>query len=144
MHPYPHHYDVEAQAMATGNVEVSSDGLPSLQCAPPEQFGGPGDLWSPETLLVGAVANCFILSFRGIARAAHLEWSHLECRVDGVLDRIEGVTRFASMALKVQLKIPAGMSSDKAEKLLTKAKKSCLISNSLNCESNLDAKVLIE
>jgi uncharacterized OsmC-like protein len=45
-------------------------------------------------MLVGAVANCFILSFRAIARKAKLDWLSLECEVDGELDKIENFTQF--------------------------------------------------
>ena len=70
MQQLPHSYVVSASAEAESNVTLSSDGLESVTSAPPEAFGGPGDLWSPETLLVAAVADCFILSFRAIARAS--------------------------------------------------------------------------
>ena len=83
MQDQPHHYFISARAAGTGNVIVSGEGLPDLETAGPLQFGGPGDLWSPEDMLVGAVANCFVLSFRAIARKAKLEWLALECKVDG-------------------------------------------------------------
>ena len=41
-----------------------------------------------------AVADCFILSFRDIARASKLSWLSLECDVEGALTRIEGTARF--------------------------------------------------
>jgi len=142
MHPLPHQYTVDARAGATGSVQLCGDGLPAIMCAPPAQFGGPGDQWSPEDLLIGAVADCFVLSFRAIARASKLEWSHLECRVDGTLDRVEGVTRFVGMTVHARLTAPAGTSRDKAERLLAKAENSCLVSNSLACEIGLETELL--
>ena len=35
MHPYPHHYAVQAAATPEGDVPVSSQGLPDLATAPP-------------------------------------------------------------------------------------------------------------
>jgi organic hydroperoxide reductase OsmC/OhrA len=58
MHPFPHHYYVSAEGNATGAVTLSSPGLATLESAPPVEFDGPGDRWSPETLLVGAIADC--------------------------------------------------------------------------------------
>ena len=75
MQEFPHHYVAAASAESEGSVEVTSPGLESLETAGPAEFGGPGDLWSPETLLVAAVADCFILGFRAIARAARLKSS---------------------------------------------------------------------
>jgi len=131
MQPYPHEYSVEASAAATGPVTLSSQGLPSLETAPPREFDGPGDRWSPETLLVGAVADCFTLSFRAIAAASKLEWTALRCRAEGKLDRSEGVARFTEMTLRVRLEIPPGVEVERARRLLEKSEKACLITNSL-------------
>jgi len=57
MHPYPHLYTVQASASPEGDVPLACAGLPTLTTAPPAEFDGPGDRWSPETLLVGAVAD---------------------------------------------------------------------------------------
>ena len=72
MQDFPHHYSAFARAQEQGEIELGGDGLAPLQSAPPAEFGGPGDLWSPETLLVAAVADCFALTFRAIARASKL------------------------------------------------------------------------
>ena len=90
MQEFPHHYRVNASAEADGNVTIKADDLPEIVTAPPAEFGGPGDQWSPETLLVGAIADCFVLTFRAIASASKLEWSALECSAEGVLERVNG------------------------------------------------------
>ena len=129
MHPYPHHYTVQARAEATGDVEISAEGLPTLRTAPPVEFDGPGDRWSPETLLCAAVADCFVLSFRAIARASKLDWTGLECRVEGTLDRVEGKSRFTEVVVHATLRVPGGVDQERATRLLEKAEQSCLISN---------------
>ena len=90
MQDFPHHYRVGATAEPDGDVSLTGDGLDAIASAPPAEFGGPGDRWSPETLLVAAVADCFILSFRVIARASKLPWISLKCEVEGTLERREG------------------------------------------------------
>src|SRR5579863_3794706 len=94
MQPYPHRYGAAAAAEPSGPVTVSSRGLPSLETFPPPEFGGPGGVWSPETLLCAAVVDCFILTFRAVARAARFEWRELECRVEGVLERVGSNSEF--------------------------------------------------
>ena len=94
MQAFPHHYTVEASGSGTGDVELKADGLPTLRSVSPIQFDGPGDRWSPETLLVAAVGDCLILTFRAVARASGFAWTSLECDVTGTLDRIERSTRF--------------------------------------------------
>ncbi len=139
MHPYPHVYSVSASGSATGIVPVSSKGIPSIDTAPPAEFDGPGDAWSPETLLVAAVANCFILTFRGVARAAKLEWERVECQVEGVLERKEGVTSFSRFKTRATLQLAAGADRGRAQELLGRAEKLCLIANSLRGERELEA-----
>jgi peroxiredoxin-like protein len=142
MHPYPHHYSVDACGRTTGNITVSAKGLPPLQTAPPAEFEGPGDRWSPETLLVGAVADCFILTFRAVARASNLSWAALRCNATGQLDRVDGKTRFTGIALHADLTIPAEADADKARRLLEKSEKACLITNSLAFSATLTCDIV--
>jgi organic hydroperoxide reductase OsmC/OhrA len=141
MEAYPHHYVVDASAQATGDVAVSAPGLPPLQTAPPAQFDGPGDRWSPENLFVAAVADCFILTFRAVARASNLPWTALRCATEAKLERAEGVTRFTQMVLRARLTVPPGTDADKARRLLEKAEKACLITNSLALTPELSCEI---
>ena len=143
MQNLPHHYTVTATANTEDNVRLSSTGLVDLESAPPVEFGGPGDLWSPETLLAAAVADCFILSFRAVARASKLEWESLTCDVDATLDKVEKATRFTELTQRVTLTVPAGTDEAKAMRLLEKAEHICLITNSLNAETHLEAEIQV-
>jgi organic hydroperoxide reductase OsmC/OhrA len=141
MHPYPHIYTVQASSAPEGDVPVSSAGLPELTTAPPAEFDGPGDRWSPETLLCAAVADCFLLSFRGVARAQKMPWTSLQCEVQGTLDRVDGKSRFTHMLVKAALVVPEGTEQDKALKAMERAEHVCLISNSLVAERRIEATV---
>lgn len=143
MHPYPHHYAVQASATPEGDVPVSSRGLPDFATAPPAEFDGPGDRWSPETLLCAAVADCFLLSFRAVARAGKLPWTSLRCEVRGKLERVDGTTRFTEIVVEAALVVPEGTDSDKAAKAMQRAEHVCLISNSLVAERRLEATVAV-
>lgn len=142
MQDLPHKYQVSANAENEGNVALTGEDLPQIVTAPPAEFGGPGDQWSPETLLVGAVADCFILTFRAIARASKLEWTNLECTAEGVLDRVERVTRFTEFTVRAKLTVPAGTDTDKARRLLEKSEESCLITRSMTAAAHLQAEVI--
>jgi len=141
MDAYPHHYKVQAAAKTEGSVALAAERLPSLLSAPPTQFGGPGDQWSPETLLVAAAVDCLILTFRAIARASKLPWLSLDCDGEGVLDRVDGVTRFTEIRINARLVLPVGGDAERAKRLLEKAEKTCLITCSLQAESVLNADV---
>jgi organic hydroperoxide reductase OsmC/OhrA len=142
MHPYPHTYRVSAAAENTGSVKVSSTQLPKLETAAPPEFDGPGGMWSPETLLCASIADCFILTFRAVARAARFEWLHLECRVEGVLERVERVSQFTRYATVARLTVPASADFTKARVLLEQAEHGCLVSNSLRGSRTLDSEVV--
>jgi organic hydroperoxide reductase OsmC/OhrA len=135
-------YRVSATASQAGLVTVASAGLPDIETAPPPEFDGPGGAWSPENLLVAALADCFILTFRGVSRAARLEWLKLDCRVEGTLERVEGAAWFTRYATFATLTVPAGSDVAKASALLERAEKNCLISNSLRGVRRLEAEVI--
>lgn len=143
MHPFPHLYTVNARCQPSGNVTLASSGLANLPSAPPAEFDGPGDQWSPETLLCAAVADCFNLSFRAVAAASKFTWESLDCEVRGTLDRIERVSQFTRFDIQATLKLPAGADSARAQHLLEKSKQVCLISNSLKGEFHLTTQITI-
>lgn len=144
MQDYPHHYIVSADAPCEGIIDVSCPGLETLPSLAPAEFGGPGDLWSPETFLVAAVADCFILTFRAVSRASKFEWNSLSCEVDGVLDRVDKVTQFTDYHIKVVLHVPAGSNQKKAERLLHKSEQVCLVTNSLTGRRHLHTTIVID
>jgi organic hydroperoxide reductase OsmC/OhrA len=141
MQEFPHHYRVSARANVEDNVELTSPGLVALESAGPAEFGGPGDQWSPETLLAAAVADCYVLSFRAIARASKFDWISLECTVDAVLEKVEKVTQFTEFHEKVVLEIPRGADEKKAVRLLERAEHVCLVTNSMTAATHLEATV---
>lgn len=48
MSSHPHHDIASASAQREGYVSLAGAGLPALPTAPPPEFGGTGDHWSPE------------------------------------------------------------------------------------------------
>ena len=141
MQDFPHHYRVAAEGGTEGTINLTSPGVPDLDSAAPAEFGGPGDQWSPETLLAAAVADCLILSFRAIARASKFDWISLNCDVDAVLEKVDKVTQFTSYYETVVLEVPPGTDEGKAMRLLEMAERACLVTNSLIGKTHLDATV---
>jgi organic hydroperoxide reductase OsmC/OhrA len=142
MLPLPHRYTVSAAASAVGRVQLESPGLAPLESDPPSEFGGPGDRWSPETLLTAALVDCFVLNFRAVAAASRFDWTRLECRAEGTLDRIERVTQFTAFTVYARLSLLPGADQDRARKLLEKAEQLCLISSSLKASKHLEIELI--
>lgn len=144
MHDFPHHYQVTASSTnREDDVTLEAAGLPAIRSASPAEFDGPGDRWSPETLLVGAVADCFILTFRAVAQASKLSWISLTCEVDGTLDRVERTMQFTRFDLRAHLEVPAGSSAEAAQRALQKSEQACLITNSLKAATHLESTVSV-
>jgi organic hydroperoxide reductase OsmC/OhrA len=141
MHPFPHHYAVNAVVRPGGDVPLSAEGVRVIESAPPKEFDGPGNQWSPEGLLTAAVADCFVLSFRAIAAASKYPWISLESRTEGTLDRVDGKMRFTRFDTHAKLQVPAGADIERAKKLLEKAELTCLVANSLSSERHLTVQV---
>jgi organic hydroperoxide reductase OsmC/OhrA len=142
MHPFPHIYQVNATVRSDGDITLESPGLRALATNTPAEFDGPGDRWSPETLFVGAVLDCFLLTFRGIARASRLPWESIACEVNGRLERPDHITRFTEVEIRARLKIPAGTPEDRARRILVRAEETCLITRSLSAVTHLEIEIL--
>ena len=137
MAQFPHQYSIRSTAQTEGPVILERAGLPNLESMPPAEFGGPGNLWSPEDLLVGAVGDCFILSFRAIAAASKFAWKSLRCDVSGKLDRVERKVCFTEFQVTAHLVIPEDTDADRGKHLLEKAEQTCFITNSLSAKVHL-------
>ena len=144
MHSLPHFYTVKASGAHQGHLKVTADNLPDLIADAPIGFDGPGDIWSPEDMLMSSVATCTILSFKAISRASKFEWVSIECESTGELALAERKLSFTQINTKVKLVIPQNENSDKAIKLLNKAEANCLISNSLTANSQLECEIVVE
>ena len=70
MQDFPHHYQASARAATDGDVQLTSPRLVTLRSASPAEFGGPGDRWSPETLLTAAV-GIHDINLRSTAAVGH-------------------------------------------------------------------------
>ena len=141
MQSFPHRYVTRAAGGPEGALSLHGAGLPDLAIAAPAEFDGPGDRWSPETLLAGAVASCFVLTFRAVARASRLAWTDLVCEVEGTLERVDGETRFTEVLLRAILEVPPEVDRERAERILEKSERGCLITSSLRSRVRFEAHV---
>ena len=132
---------IVAMALLPHLADGSLDLMAPVAAYLPE-FGGNGKEWSPETLLCAAIADCFVLTFRGIARASKLTFADVACDVAGKLDRVDGQLRFTGFTLRARLAVPPDTDEARARALLEKAERGCLISRSLAAPTTLAAEVV--
>ncbi len=141
MKPLPHHYDVRLTGGPTGYATLSVQGAPDLRSAPPLDFDGPGDAWSPEHLLLAAVETCFLFTLRSVAQASRIEFTSLELSSAGTVDHKDGVTRFTEIVLRPRLRIPPGVDRTRAVRAMEKSEKACLVSASLSTPIRLEPEI---
>jgi organic hydroperoxide reductase OsmC/OhrA len=142
MKPLPHLYEIHLKGTPTGYASVSAEGLPDLRLAPPPDFGGPGDAWSPEQLLLAAVETCFLLTLRVVAQASKVEFTALHVRAEGTVDRTDSVTRFTKIVLRPRLTVAPGVDRSRAMRALEKSEKACLVAASLSTPVRLEAEIV--
>lgn len=94
-------------------------------------------------MFVGAVADCLVLTFRGIAGLSRFAWVSLECSVTGTVDRVDRVTQFTALEVRGLLKVPSGANEEQARRLLARAEETCLVSSSLKVQPDLRSTVEI-
>ena len=142
MKPLPHHYSVRLAGGPSGHALATADGLPDLRSAPPLDFDGPGDAWSPEHLLLAAVETCFLFTLRAVARASRVEFTTCDVTAEGTVDRADGVTRFTEIILRPRLQLAAGTDPGRARRAMEKAERACLISASIGTPIRLEAELV--
>jgi peroxiredoxin-like protein len=141
MKPLPHRYDVHLSGGPSGYATLSTAGVPELRAAPPADYDGPGDAWSPEHLLLASVQTCFLFTLRAIATLSKLEFTALELDAAGTVDRQEGATRFTEIVLRPTITIRAGTDRQRVLRILEKSEKTCLVSASLSTPIRLEPDI---
>lgn len=137
-------YTYRAQAHWTmhkrGILEVAE--IPrTINFAAPPEFGGEPGLWTPEHLLLGAVVTCYVATFRAIAESSKLAVIGMEVAIEGKIEKQEGGFRFTQIKLRPALTIEKPQDRERAQRLVEKAERICLVSRSLDCPVTLEAKI---
>jgi peroxiredoxin-like protein len=142
MKPLPHRYDVQLSGGSAGYAVLSTAGVPEVKSAPPVDFDGPGDAWSPEHLLLAAVESCFLFTLRAVAKASKFDFVSLDVSAEGTVDRQDGVTRFTEIVLRPRLTLPPGADRSRALHILERSERSCLVSASLSTPVRLEPELM--
>jgi peroxiredoxin-like protein len=142
MKPLPHRYDVRLVDRPADYATLSTAGAPELKSAPPLDFDGPGDAWSPEHLLLAAVETCFLFTLRAIAKGSNVDFLSLDLAAEGTVDRQGGVTRFTEIVLRPRLTLAPGADRSRALRVMEKSEKACLVSASLSTPIRLEPEII--
>jgi peroxiredoxin-like protein len=140
----PHSYNIKATALKDGIYKVSAQNLPDIETAPPKNFGGTGDIWSPEDLFVATIADCFLMTFKAVSSLSKLDWISLDVDAEGTLDKVDSKLQFTEVHLNATLKLKEGGNEERAIRLMHKAEQNCLVTNSIKTKVIFIAKVILK
>ena len=141
MKPLPHTYQARTLGGPAVHAALSTPGAPDLRAAPPLEFGGPGDAWSPEALLLASLEACFLFTLQTVAEAAKMPFVSLDLHGEAVLDRKDGALRLIEIVLRPRLVLAPGADPARALWVLEKSKKSCLIGASLSTPVRMEPEL---
>jgi organic hydroperoxide reductase OsmC/OhrA len=121
-----------------------SDSAPNaIHFTAPPQFGGLEGRWSPEDLLLSAIAGCFTTTFRALADYSDFEYTDLEVEVKGTVRKAESGYEFAEIVIRPTLKISNLEDQPRAGRLLEKAKRLCLVSRALVIPQTFEPRIRV-
>jgi organic hydroperoxide reductase OsmC/OhrA len=124
---------------------MTSPGLPDLDVAAPPEFKGHDGLWTPEHLFVGAISSCFMTTFLAIAELSKLDFVAFAASAEGRLEKVEGIgLQITEILLRPRLALRRPEDRDRALRILEKAERNCLISNSATSRVRLEPEILVD
>ena len=124
---------------------MTSPDLPDLEVAAPPEFQGHAGVWTPEHLFVAAVESCFMTTFLAIAELSKLEFAAFEAHAVGLLEKVEGKgLQMTEVVLRPRLTLRREEDVERALRILDKAERNCLISNSVTSRVVLEPVVTAE
>ena len=121
-------------------VEVDT----TIECATPPEFpNGIAGIWSPETFFLAAIAGCYVNTFQSFCDKFKLRPVSLECEASGTVALVEGKYAFTGVMLNPIVTLANYEDEATALKIMEKAHRYCLISNSIKCPVSVSENVLV-
>jgi peroxiredoxin-like protein len=125
--------------------ELHSPTLPDIRVATPPEFKGHENTWTPEHLFVAAVNSCFMTTFLAIAEMSKLDFTNFKAEAIGRLEKPDGQGYVVTeITVRPRLTIRRAQDADRARRILEKAEKHCLISNSVKSAVRLEPEIAVE
>ncbi|MBV2169490.1 MAG: OsmC family protein [Bdellovibrio sp.] len=141
---YPMKFRVKCAAQSGINVNWQSATNSMEQALPsaiPPEFGGPGKGFSPEDFYALAMVNCYIATFKIYAEKSNLQYQEITAELVLDVDRDEKGFPWMARA-EMNVKLYQASPKEKAEALLNKAVKGCLVMNSIKTEKTVNFELI--
>jgi len=137
-----HVYETEIEWIGEKKGELRAPGLPPLTVATPPEFRGHEGMWSPEHYFVASVNACIMTTFLAIAEFSRFRFLGFQSVARGKLEKVEGQGyQITEIVVRPRLIVAEERDRDRGQRLLEKAEKNCLISNSIKTVVRLEPEV---
>jgi len=135
-------YTTEVEWTGERHGDLRAPVLPNLQVDAPTEFKGHDGVWTPEHLFVASVNSCFMTTFLAIAENSKLEFLSFSAGAKGKLEKLDGRGFIMTeVVLRPKLLISHARDAEWAGRILEKAERNCLISNSIKTETRLEPEI---
>ncbi len=124
-------------------IAKSSSAPNAIHFTSPPAFGGLDGRWTPEDLLLCAIASCYTTTFRALAENSKFEYTDLQVEVGGYISKAETGYSFGEILIRANLLVPQLVDDARALKLLHKAKGLCLVSRALSVQQKFEPHVQV-
>lgn len=138
-------FRTNAQWTSDRNGVLHAEGVPQFITfsAPPEFYGKSGQ-WTPEHLLIGAAASCFVATLGAIAEFSKFKFLVLTVDVAGTLEKNPEGWKLAEIQLQPALIVSRDEDRERAERLIEKAEKACIVARSLACRVVVEPVIQVQ
>jgi peroxiredoxin-like protein len=130
-------------ASGRNGIAKTSSAPNAIHFAAPPDFGGLDGRWTPEDLLLCAVASCYTTTFQALAENSKFEYTDLQVEVEGDIRKAETGFDFSEILMRASLTISLEEERTRALKLLHKAEGLCLVSRALLVEQKFEPRVQV-
>ncbi len=139
-----HHFRVVAWWTSGRSGFAKSDSAPNaIHFAAPPAFGGLDGRWTPEDLLLCAVASCYTATFRALAENSKFKYTDLQVEANGTIVKVDVGYALSDVFIRAILIISEEQEEERAMKLLQKTQELCLVSRALSVEPKFETCVQV-
>lgn len=140
-----HIYVTNVQWSVDRKGKLSTNGMPTIEVATPVEFPkGHPNIWSPEHLYVGAAEVCLMTTFLAVAEKAALSFLNYTSKAEGRLEKTEDGFLFTEIVIYPRVVVTNQEDVEKARTLFERAKRHCLISNSMKTKVTVELTVIVK
>lgn len=134
---------LQLAAKTQGNL-VTKETKNNITVSTPLVFGGEGNHWCAETLLLSSISSSFMSTYLSYAKKQDLIISKFECETIGQIEIIKNKYKFTHINLYPKIFIKEESLKEKAKIALKKTHKNCLITNSLDAIVFYHSEIIVE